>query len=81
MTHHPHPGARGQGLTGFDGREDRTRDAPEPGSIPGRSTSPSKQPPHPVKGASTMISPAAARTEVNPATVWGVRYETTGNVE
>ena len=28
-----------------------------------------------------MISPAAARTEVNPATVWGVRYETTGNVE
>ena len=23
-----------------------------------------------------MISPAAARTEVNPTTVWGVRYET-----
>jgi len=28
-----------------------------------------------------MIFPAAARTEVNPTTVWGVRYETTGNVE
>ena len=28
-----------------------------------------------------MIPPAAAHTEVNPTTVWGVRYETTGNVE